>query len=267
MSDYDGQQDPYVYPGTGVLKNKLGIKDAEKLEIAERDITALRHKDLDKKPVRGQFDLAHLQAIHKKLFSDIYPWAGKIRTVDISKGNSLFAHAGFIEGYLSGVYRELNQEKNLKGLPPDKFSERAAYYMGEINAAHPFREGNGRSTREFIGQLARQNGYKIAWENISKEEMTQASIRSMHGGDNSHLARLIKNNLVQVETVKQQQKTTQPKITPAKLAEGLAKKAVQQKQQLTAHKPPEQAKIQSVKDTVQQQSQKAGESQNNKPKV
>jgi cell filamentation protein len=75
------------------------------------------------------------------------------------------------------------------------FSERAAYYLGEINALHPFREGNGRAQREFINHLARANGYVIDWTTMSPEEMTQASIEAFHRGDITKLAALIRYNL------------------------------------------------------------------------
>ncbi len=124
----------------------------------------------------------------------MYEWAGELRTIDISKGGARFAHYGHIESAAAPVFKQLAEEKNLAGLAPDQFSDRAAYYFGELNALHPFREGNGRANREFISHMVQANGYYIAWENISQLKIPEASIRCFNG-DSSLLARLIGENL------------------------------------------------------------------------
>lgn len=126
----------------------------------------------------GKFDLAHLQAIHKRLFGDVYDWAGVIRTVDISKGQTRFANFQQIGSYAPEITRPLQREQLLRGLDVDTFSERAGHYLGELNVLHPFREGNGRSIREFVGQLARGAGYAMEWSGIERSEMIQASIKA-----------------------------------------------------------------------------------------
>lgn len=86
----------YCYPGSNVLVNKLDIRDPNKLQIFERKLTMLRLLELIDKPIEGKFDFKHLQAIHAYIFfQDMYDWAGKIRTVDISKGNT-FCNVRFI---------------------------------------------------------------------------------------------------------------------------------------------------------------------------
>lgn len=186
--------DPYLYKDVDVLKNKLELRDAEALNQFECDISFVRAMQLKAQPTKGKFDFKHLCTIHKKLFADAYAFAGKVRSIDISKGTTRFAHAPMIQGYLSGQLNKLAQENYLKGTSPEDFSARAAYYIGEINAAHPFREGNGRTTREFINQLAALNGYAIAWQNVTATEMIEAAIASM-SGDNSLLEQIIRNNL------------------------------------------------------------------------
>ncbi|HUE02470.1 MAG TPA: hypothetical protein VMR62_23075 [Bryobacteraceae bacterium] len=89
--------DPYLDPATGVLNNRLGITDEAVLEQAEADIVATRSYQLSQTPLKGNFDLAHLRAIHGRLFGDVYEWAGELRTIDISKGGARFAHYGHIE--------------------------------------------------------------------------------------------------------------------------------------------------------------------------
>ncbi len=144
MAKYEGQ-DHYLDPETGVLRNRLGITDESELEKAEASFVAWRSYELSQKPIAGHFDLAHLQAIHRHLFGDVYDWAGEIRTIDLSKGNSYFANHARIVGAASPIFEKLAKEQSLKGLDTAAFSERAAYYLGEINALHPFREGNGRA--------------------------------------------------------------------------------------------------------------------------
>lgn len=143
-----------------------------------------------KHPIQGNFDLAHLKAIHRHLFQDVYDWAGQLRTVDISKGSSRFGNCGLIEAYLGQELAKISGENFLLGHPPETFIERLAHYLGEINAAHPFREGNGRVQRAFCSQLAEQAGYFIDFDEVSREEMYAVMIASFHG-DNKALELLL----------------------------------------------------------------------------
>ena len=117
---YDDNYDiKYCYPGTNVLKNKLNIRDINTLHDAERDYSAVRQAELDKKGVTGDFSIKHLCSIHKYLFQDIYSWAGKIRTVDISKG-TIFCLIQFIEIQFNGLYKKLKEEKYLADISDKK---------------------------------------------------------------------------------------------------------------------------------------------------
>lgn len=180
MSKYSNL-DHYLDEATGILKNRLGITTEAELEDAEASFVALRSFELVKNPLKGKFNLAHLKAIHRYLFNDLYEWAGECRTIDINRGKSFFAHHSHIEKAAAPIFEKLEEEKHLAGLTPETFSERAAFYLGEINALHPFREGNGRAQREFISHLAYNNGYYIDWQNISQNDMIQASIESFTG--------------------------------------------------------------------------------------
>jgi cell filamentation protein len=193
MSRYS-DSDPYVDPATGVLKNRLGITDEATLEETEAALAATRSLELSETPLKGNLDLAHLQAIHRHLFRDVYEWAGELRKVDISKGETMFAPHGYLESTAATVFQELAKETNLEGLDQEQFSERAAHYLGELNALHPFRDGNGRALREFVGHLAHANDYSIAWENVSRLRMLEAAIDSFRR-DSSKLASLIRENL------------------------------------------------------------------------
>ncbi|MCD7882341.1 MAG: Fic family protein [Lachnospiraceae bacterium] len=149
----------------------------DKLHSFERRLTMLRLSELLDKPVIGKFNLEHLQKIHRYIFQDIYEWAGQIRTVDIAKEN-MFCNVKFIESQAEIIFENLKKENYLVGLEKEIFIKRLAYYFAEINALHPFREGNGRSQREFIRSLALHNGYVISFANISGEDMINASKKS-----------------------------------------------------------------------------------------
>ena len=182
MSRYDGS-DAYVYPDTEVLRNKADIRDEAALEAFEADACAVRMLELIDNPIQGVFDLKHLCAIHRYLFQDVYDWAGEIRTVDISRGGSRFANFGLIEGYLGQQLNGLAEENFLRGTTPEGFVARLAHYMGEINAAHPFREGNGRVQRLFCSQLADQAGYFIDFEKVNQARMYEVMIASFNGNE------------------------------------------------------------------------------------
>lgn len=182
MSRYDAVDD-YVYPGTTVLRNKAGIQDQTALDAFEADATAVRMLELLEQPLEGRFDFAHLCAIHRHLFQDVYEWAGEIRTVDISRDTSRFANMALIERYLGGVLGRLPVENWLRGLQPEPFVARLAHYMGEINATHPFREGNGRTQRVFCALLAEQAGYFIDFESVDQAQMYRVMIANFNGND------------------------------------------------------------------------------------
>lgn len=189
MSRYDGT-DSYTYPNSEVLQNRADLREQEALDAFEADVTAVRLLEIVERPIPGRFDLAHLKAIHRHLFQDIYDWAGELRTVDISKGGSRFANCGRIDDYLSQQLVGIARERYLTDLPPAQFIKRLAFYMGEINAAHPFREGNGRVQRAFCAQLAEQAGYFIDFDGVSRDAMYAAMIASFHG-NNSLLETLL----------------------------------------------------------------------------
>lgn len=169
----------YCYPGTHVLKNKLNIRDENELKSAERSITSLRTAQFMQNPIDGKLDFDYLKSIHKFIFGDIYEWAGTTRTVNISKGNQ-FCLCEFIEEQMISIMRRLEKENYLENLSIKKLADRLAYYIGEINAIHPFREGNGRSQRMFIECIALHNGLQLDFAKISNEEMLKASVETFN---------------------------------------------------------------------------------------
>jgi cell filamentation protein len=179
-----------VYPGTDCLRNRFGIRDARTLARIEAEQTSILIAQLERIPLAGRYDLEHLKAFHRRIFGDIYEWAGELRSVAIAKDDSVFALPEHIESYLAGVFDALAGEGHLRGLGRTEFLDRITHYHAELNSAHPFREGNGRAQRAFLGQLARDAGYTLAWRRLERERNIEAA-RASHRGDNSPLHELL----------------------------------------------------------------------------
>lgn len=177
MIESRGFDTKYCYENSNVLVNLQGIYEQEKLAAIERKATYLRVGQLEQTPCKGNLDYQHLKDIHKAIFQDIYEWAGKERIVDIAKSN-MFCRVMFINDMASDIFEKYQNENYLLGDTKEHISERLAFYLGEINALHPFREGNGRSQREFIRCAASVAGYQMNWSQVSPDLMLEASIES-----------------------------------------------------------------------------------------
>lgn len=176
---YETRGSVYCYEGTNILVNKLNIKDSEELESYETSVVSLKLMALNKKGITGNFDVAHFVSIHKFLFEDIYNFAGLFRTENIAKDYFQFAEWEYIDSELERLLSELKSENYLVGLSKEQFASRLAYYWAELNVLHPFREGNGRTTREFLRQLSLKNGYILNLHKISPQKLFNASIKSI----------------------------------------------------------------------------------------
>ena len=176
---YTTTQSIYCYPDSNVLKNKLNIRDNKLLKTAEEEITLIKQMELLKNPIKGNFSKAHLMNIHKFIFEDIYPFAGKIRREQISKADTMFYPPNLIDRELDKVFAKIKEKNMLKETDEEKIFDNLAYVMAELNVIHPFREGNGRSIREFIRLMAKRMGYDLNWGNVDKEELLEASILSV----------------------------------------------------------------------------------------
>ncbi|WJH40933.1 Fic family protein [Aliirhizobium terrae] len=179
--------DPYVYPGTKVLRNKFNIRDSDGLDLAERRYSTIRSRQ---GIPAGDFDLKHLRAIHRHLFQDIFDWAGEIRTVEISKGGSQFQFRQYIEIGMSDVHRRLMSMDFLRGLNREEFAVKAASIMGDVNYVHPFREGNGRTQLQYFKQLSGQAGHSLDLTKIGAADWLNASIAA-HRGEYGRMADVI----------------------------------------------------------------------------
>lgn len=185
--------DPYALPH-GVLRNLLGITDPGLLALAEADITNARLISLRDKPVRGNYDIDHLCRLHAHIFGDIYPWAGTLRTVEISK-HTPFCPLVHLRSYAAEIFGRLRSADFLRGLTRVEFVRGLAELYGDINALHPFREGNGRTQRAFLQQLTADAGYIVSWDAMDAERNQQASVKSFLG-DNAPLQAMLDSLIV-----------------------------------------------------------------------
>src|ERR1039458_2699909 len=184
--------DPHFNYEHGILRNLPGLTDQAKLDGFEAAEAAEALVRLHADPVRGSFDTVHLKQIHFRIFHRIYPWAGEFRRVNMHRAASYpFAVVQFMETNLDSTFAKLAAENHLKGLNTSAFASRAAYYLGELNSIHPFREGNGRTQREFVRELAAEVGHRINWGRVTSKQMYDASIESHDLGKNAAFASLI----------------------------------------------------------------------------
>ncbi|MFI5530472.1 Fic/DOC family protein [Kitasatospora sp. NPDC051853] len=180
--------DPYALPD-GTLRNLLGITDPAQLAAAEADITHATLIRIAAHPVPGSYDLPHLQAFHRAIFGLVYEWAGQLRTVEISKETG-FCRTEHLEAFAGSVFAGVPAPSQLAALPRSAFLDRLTSLYGDINALHPFREGNGRTQRAFLSQLATESGYQLSWRLLDAEQNRRASIQS-HNGDDGALRAML----------------------------------------------------------------------------
>lgn len=172
----------YFVDGDNVLENKLGISDPHQFMLAEQEITAKKSALLLSES-SAVFDFNYLKHIHKVLFEDIYNFAGQIRTVDIAKPGAIapFAHAEYIEAEAKQIFSNLYDKKYLINMVKSTFVHEIADLSAELNALHPFREGNGRTIRLFLILLADHAGYLLDYSQVSAEELINADKVAFEG--------------------------------------------------------------------------------------
>jgi cell filamentation protein len=186
------EDDPYLYPGVKTLRNRLGITSHSRLQEIERLLVADR---ISEGAPTGWFDLAHLQAIHRHLFQDIYDWAGELRTVEIYKGAHQFQFCQYIKTGMADVHRRLQAVRFLRGLSASDFAREAAIIIGDVNYVHPFREGNGRTQMQYLKQLASKAGHDLDFERIKPNAWLEAS-KASFATDYSLMAEAIRGAIV-----------------------------------------------------------------------
>lgn len=181
--------DPYLDLDSGVLRNRLGITDPSELAQAEAVLTASRIYDLERSGLPGSYGLAHLQAFHRRIFGDLYDWAGEVRTVAIGRGTP-FCRPEHIAGDGGELFAWLARTGFLRGTDREAFVHGLTELLSDLNALHPFRDGNGRTQRAFVAQLARDAGHPLRWSAMDPAENVAAS-RAAHEGDDARLRAML----------------------------------------------------------------------------
>lgn len=174
IDKYGAGEDPYCYPGTTVLRNRLGLRDEQVLSEAEQafSTTAAQRMELAQPP----YDFALMKSIHRHLFGDIYEWAGEVRSVDISKDTTRFCTVGRIEPEAKKLFHSLATANWLAVHDRSAFVAKAAELFGDLNMIHPFREGNGRTLRILFENIIINAGYEISWWQADKSSWMAANI-------------------------------------------------------------------------------------------
>jgi cell filamentation protein len=175
---YEAHVDPYCYKGTNVLKNRLGLRDQSRLDAFEADATAQRFSEA---LPAGNLDIKHYCAVHRHIFGDIYRWAGCFRTIRISRNSSMFCYPENIASEMARIFRNPLEQAFAKGLPLGEFGEKAAHCLAELNAVHPFRDGNGRTQLAFLALIARHAGHPLNFEKLEVADFLEAIIASFNG--------------------------------------------------------------------------------------
>jgi len=174
IDKYGAGQDPYCYPGTRVLRNRLNLTDDNVLAQAERALSEVAAQSIEFSP--PPYDLSCLKSIHQQLFADLYEWAGELRTVDISKGDTHFCTTGRIEPEAEKMLNSLARANWFQDLDRTSLVIASAELFGDLNVIHPFRDGNGRAQRILFEHIIVNAGYEISWWAVDAQEWIQANI-------------------------------------------------------------------------------------------
>jgi cell filamentation protein len=186
---YDAVDDPYTYENSTVLINKLDLRIQSQLDDFEAEISSARARE----PLpAGELDFAHYCAVHHHLFQDVYEWAGKLRSVRISKQGSPFCFPENIEAQATKLFSSLKAAGFLTNQSAGQFAANAAHFVSELNAIHAFREGNGRAQLTFLALLADRAGHPLSIEKLDPKVTLDAMIASF-GGDELPLTNVIAN--------------------------------------------------------------------------
>jgi cell filamentation protein len=177
-SRYDSFEYPYCYLGTSTLKNKLGLQDFDALEAFEHESVSAKGEET---LPSGSFDTAHYRAIHRHLFDAVYDWAGEYRTVRIAKPGAMFCYPEHIAGQMDSLFASLQGPPFTSGESASAFVKAAAGFLAELNAIHPFREGNGRTQLTFLFLLGERAGHPLDMARVRAEPMMAAMVGGFDG--------------------------------------------------------------------------------------
>jgi cell filamentation protein len=187
VTTYDAVEDPYCYPGTTILKNLRNLKTQSALTRFETVITAQR---FDEPLPGGRLSPTHFCAVHRHLFQDVYTWAGRYRTVRISRQGSMFCYPEHIDAQIKRLFTQLRNDEYLRDLSKEKFAQKATLFLSDLNAIHAFRDGNGRTQLAFMALVAAKADHPLNFEVLEPDDFLDAMIRSFQGDDKKLLDQL-----------------------------------------------------------------------------
>jgi cell filamentation protein len=182
----------FRYPDSEVLINRAGLTDQAQLDAFERAQVARKLRTL--KPINPT-NYTAFKAAHLHVFGDIFDWAGQERTYTTGRGAASFARAEFITGEMEKRFAAIKADAGLLRPDPDTFAARAAEHIAEVNAIHPFLEGNGRMQRVLLQAIAHRAGFAIDISTIDQAAWYAAAAASFEQQDYAPLTRLIRDNL------------------------------------------------------------------------
>ena len=230
--------------GNDAEKNLLGISDSAQLKRAEYEITRLRLAELLVEPAQGDFDLRHLKAIHKHLFSDVYVWAGQVRDPEHEQQGSdrqgwpswkeNFARPHDIEKMAEEAHALLKEKNNLRGLETRDFARAVVPIYAKFHQIQPFPMGNERATQAMFAQLAHRAGHEIDFSQVTPAVWRDAAARSVDSGGTSAIAARVPADLSAMRVVFE-------KITdPERIRNGVVLEPIRR----THYDDPDTAKVQ-----------------------
>lgn len=168
------------YPGTRCLSNYFLINDRDQLRVIGIYISSMRTAEFLLNPIDGPYSLELLQQIHEHLFGDLYPSAGVIRT-EASAKRTEFCHPDYIEAAGKEIFDKLAKDHFLRRIEREQFIGDLAYYMGELEALHPFRSGNAPTARLFFIILTQHAGWQVEWSEADPDGFLEADICAIDG--------------------------------------------------------------------------------------
>ena len=195
MSKYIFKNSNIYYSNSTIPKNRLNIKDKKELEKIEATLLFEGYEKFAKK-LDIELDLNFFISLHKNIFFDLYEWAGEIRDIDISKGDTLFCRGMYVKSELNKLFQKLKKDNYLQNLDKENFIKKLAYYKCELIAIHPFYEINGRIIRLFIDILSINGGYSVIdYSNITKDKYIKCAIECVQNVDYSCFENIIRNSI------------------------------------------------------------------------
>lgn len=175
---YAAEQDPFCYPASSVLINLADLSEQGQLEEFEAAMFSLR--SAEPWPA-GELDVAYYRALHHHLFQDVYSWAGQFRTVRIAKGGNWFCYPEHIAQQMKLLFGWASERAWFSAHGQIQFAEDAAHLIAELNAIHPFREGNGRTQLAFLSVICEASGFPFNDAALVPERVLSAMIASFSG--------------------------------------------------------------------------------------